>query len=127
MNREIKFRILNNEEQKMHYAIPCTVPEDRDLNDVFKFINDVPELFIMQFTGLHDKNNVPIFEGDVVHKKVSTGQPHSHVVEWDASIAAFKLRDLSKFGLSSLIFNAATRLEVIGNIYESEEYLNAKN
>ena len=63
MNREIKFRIWNDYDKKMIYW-----------NELLK--NNLANIFtipsydkwLMQYTGLHDKNGKEIYEGDIVQQ-----------------------------------------------------------
>ena len=70
--REIKFRVWNPRDKKIHYDITG-----------FEFYNDgtmsgvfidgafflLEEVELMQYTGLHDKNGKEIYEGDIVEKE----------------------------------------------------------
>ena len=82
------------------------------------------EIELMQSTGLKDKNGKEIFEGDVVDYK-----GRKAVVKWHGSYASFIYRFVD--GLQERVseweplFLAYYHFEVIGNIYENKELLDA--
>ena len=67
-----------------------------------------------QFTGLFDKNNVPIFEGDVVKYQANRAEVTDVVVYISSFFGVEKFTGM----LSSFY-----PIEVIGNIYQSPELL----
>lgn len=69
----------------------------------------------MQYTGLKDKNDVDIYEGDIVKCNEILFR-----VLWSEKDAGFYLYKNTLFSLSN-IFSPDT--EVIGNIYENKELL----
>ncbi|NJE65245.1 hypothetical protein E0L10_14400 [Enterococcus durans] len=90
---------------------------------------DVSECIIMQSTGLKDKNDVEIFEGDVVLFSVSDG--FNHLDHEKAIVQASECHsglvcklvdlDLEYRIYYDLVFH--TDYEVIGNVYENSELL----
>jgi uncharacterized phage protein (TIGR01671 family) len=87
----------------------------------------------MQHTGLEDKNGVEIYEGDVVssvHFKDKAGRTHHlfHEVQWSENFQGWFLlnchsRDPNDGSIQLWI--AKDKMEVIGNIYENPELLEA--
>ena len=101
--------------------------EELELNDAV--MNDCitaypDEIELMQSTGLKDKNGKEIFEGDIVDYK-----GRKAVVKWHGSYASFIYRfvDELKERVSEWhpLFLAYYHFEVIGNIYENKELLDA--
>ena len=84
----------------------------------------INEIELMQSTGLFDKNNKEIFEGDIVEYK-----GRKAVIKWHGSYASFIYRfvDELKERVSEWhpLFLAYYYFEVIGNIYENKELLDA--
>lgn len=82
------------------------------------------QLHIMQFTGLEDKNQKEIYEGDILHRD----SYWDIYIVWDSNNSCFsylcadwivtqgKPTPISKIDL--------TQYEIIGNIYENAELLN---
>lgn len=83
------------------------------------------DIHLMQSTGLKDKNGKEIFEGDIVDYK-----GRKAVVKWHGSYASFIYRFVD--GLKERVsewdplFLAYLKCEVIGNIYENPELLEAE-
>lgn len=75
------------------------------------------DIEFMQYTGLKDKNNKEIYEGDIFHigsKKIM------YVVEWiDCGLKGRQIKNKSWIGLDYW----KDDIEVIGNIYENPELM----
>ena len=80
------------------------------------------EIELMQSTGLFDKTNTEIFEGDIVDYK-----GRKAVIKWHGSYASFIYRfvDELKERVSEWhpLFLAYYHFEIIGNIYENKGIL----
>ena len=125
--REIKFRAWDNKEKKMNYDVgiytgynECIVVEWADGKEYFELENQ-SELEIMQCTGLKDKNNKEIYEGDIVKLKVNFGLGDTYInvlVVFENGGFKYKIGDLSEY-IGSREFD----VEVIGNKFENPELL----
>ncbi|MDN5044971.1 YopX family protein [Aliarcobacter butzleri] len=133
--REIKFRGLNGE-TGWHYGIPLAnklgtyiiFEKNPHICSQYHYIEIdefevVKKETVSQWTGLLDKNDVEIYEGDIVkfipsgeYGKVTTfGKSQNLGIEWENSKTAF-FTPMFYLGCES-------ELEIIGNIYENPELL----
>ncbi len=84
---------------------------------------------IMQFTGLKDKDNVDIYEGDVL---LIVNLDINIVVAWSALGACWACKDAldgENYGLLSAVYayeSQKAKYSIIGNIYENPELLKNK-
>lgn len=134
MSRPIKFRAWDGNNMIMpkegsyyqHYVSLCGSITQRSSEGMDCFGgNDrwrvVDRLQLMQFTGLHDKNGVEIYEGDVIkdHNGVAT-------VDYSDRFAAFRANYTDPYCKWFYDYNLKGEresIEVIGNIYQNPELL----
>lgn len=132
--REIKFRAWNKEKEIMVYQNEDdseeywdgVLPSDVEMvNSIFRY-GPSSEYIWMQYTGLKDVNVREIYEGDVVKFKsvYYENKIMKAVVKFKDSLGAFVFDMGDDQG--TWIMNASMReIEVIGNIYENPDLLEA--
>ncbi len=146
--REIKFRLFNKRDKKMYLFDPrwgnyydgdgwvgaIPIEEERVKYAPSNRVQLEPESCEwMQFTGLLDKNDREIYEGDIVlihhrhlqwHGKESTWQVVTEETAWGY---AFSWEHISGYECSTHVMeDSPCNYEVIGNIYLNPELLAEK-
>lgn len=120
--RKIKFRAWHKEKKIMGEVLGIDIlhkeiffsNEDVDCYEH----TDFKDVELMQYTGLKDKNNKEIYEGDIV-----TLHNSRYKVIFKTEGARFVLRN-DEFELEiTFINNNNERMEIVGNIYENSELL----
>ena len=103
--------------------VPFSIPSHVDLPIWPDDDGNHDDWVLMQFTGLRDRHGKEIYEGDIISSICSAKDVHKEQVEWDANGAGF-----SPFIDCNCTGSCGVRLdewEVLGNIYESPELLEA--
>lgn len=110
--REIKFRMWDDEEKIMIDGDSLAFEEYLPIKDLLS------QDYIMQFTGLHDKNGKEIYEGDILkseeYDEAGINCGHIFVVEW--------FQDDIYCGWN-IARSDCWSAKVIGNIYENSELI----
>ncbi len=118
MNREIKFRGLNTSGQ-WRFGYLCH-------NGQFPYIQSgitsqgVKEETVGQFTGLLDKSDKEIYEGDIIKHTRGNCEVYFHHGAFVITYPETKQWHLLNYG-------GAGNLEIIGNIYENPDLLTKHN
>lgn len=127
MNREIKFRAWDKEVNKMTYFDLELLQNSKDTTKLSPI-----ECYdkLMQFTGLKDKKEKEIYEGDIVKSTNKELGECIAVVGFNEKESAFVLLEGYGWQRPDEFFstwNKVYEFEVIGNIYENPELLNDVN
>ena len=122
--REIKFRAWVEEENEMmsvEEIIFCEVGGVAEINEWWgdnRFI-------LMQCTGLKDKNGVEIYEGDILRWYGYEVKGGKQIRPEKLLVVADYIRDAHK--VLCITEGTDQTVEIIGNIYENPELLEAAN
>lgn len=125
--REIKFRAWVKEKKAIFEVISIDYVTKKVtylLERVGHLLNIRHDKFndigLMQYTGLKDKNNKEIYEGDILFE--SFGERNHKVVFENGSFRAEFKGDFEEYSFD-LIDVVAQGYEVVGNIYENPELI----
>ena len=136
MNREIKFRAYDKEDERMTYfddedylyhcpfilRLEQVFKKDSNYDDYedFEYKDVTDKIELMQYTGLHDKNGKEIYEGDIVgDNKIKW------IVKWNKHRMGFSLYPTTEQLYDEMPINVENKLgfKILGNIYDNPELL----
>lgn len=120
-----KFRMWNRITSQLHLVDGLYFDDKEaeyvDDDNVLRFIG-FKNIELMQSTGLKDKNDKEIFEGDILDYK-----GRKALVRWHGSYASFIYRFVDELQKRNTewkpLYLAYMKCEIIGNIYENPELL----
>lgn len=117
--REIKFRAWDKLNKEMFNVESINFQERRVYRDTVSY-REFNDIELMQYTGLKDKNNKEIYEGDILFE--SFGERYYRVIFENGSFRAEFKGDFEEYSFD-LIDVVAQSYEVVGNIYENPELM----
>jgi len=140
--REIKFRAWDNKSKEwlLGYEMPnlggfslfgelVLMGEWANILNEYLFDRNghkAEDLIVMQFTGLKDKNNKEIYEGDILKSAPKGHEPRTlYQIIWDEENLRWTMKepDGALFYGCNTDDNKFFVWEIIGNIYENPELL----
>ena len=125
--REIKFRAWDKENKKMMKVSSLSL-ENKEIavreNGTYHFFR-MKNLELMQYTGLNDKNDKEIYEGDILFFR---DENTKYVVVWQDAAFIIKSIEIRKYS-EEMCWLDDTEIccEIVGNIYENKNLLDENN
>ena len=125
MNREIKFRVWDGKKY-LHNDTFCLFPDDEDGFEVrlivpYGILEACPNAVVQQWTGLKDKNEKMIFEGDILRQNDLRFEIRFESFQWVAVCPYYNKYHHPRIEHFRLCVSG----EVVGNIMENPELLKA--
>jgi uncharacterized phage protein (TIGR01671 family) len=128
--RTIKFRVWDKQEKSFYseeHLKHFNVAVSWDGKTIYqnfisgeKIVGD--EVIIQQSTGLHDKNGIEIFEGDIVMLNLNDEVECNATVVWQVCEYVFEMHILEQTPIPLgewYEFNECVNCELTGNIFQS--------
>lgn len=85
----------------------------------------IPDEYLMQSTGLCDKEGTEVFEGDILHHQIQT--EYTFIVKYDKERGCWYGDGLSRTYRIKITKEFLPYYKVIGNIYENKDLLEVEN
>lgn len=125
MAREIKFRAWDIVRNRYYQDVQNVY--DENIGDNFQNVLDDEDLVVEQYTGIKDKNDVEIYEGDIVEVKSHLYKDIIGIVKfWEFNSSFVVIKNSKEFNMPtnlSATMDGFASYEVIGNIHENPELL----
>jgi hypothetical protein len=122
--RETKFRAYHKERKEMFEIASIDFEEKKAAlsNGIIKLLNvDSKQFELLQYTGLKDKNDKEIYEGDILFFR---DENMKYIVVWQDTAFIIKPIEIRKY-LEKMCWLDDTEIccEIVGNIYENKKLL----
>jgi hypothetical protein len=122
--RETKFRAYHKERKEMFEIASIDFEEKKAAlsNGIIKLLNvDSKQFELLQYTGLKDKNDKEIYEGDILFFR---DENMKYIVVWQDTAFIIKSIEIRKY-LEKMCWLDDTEIccEIVGNIYENKKLL----
>ena len=119
-----KFRCFDKDTKTMHEVVAIDFKDWRVYYEAYglrSYWNK--NVVLMQSTGLHDENDIEIFEGDIV-EIIYDIEPFIGVVVYDLEETDFKATNNHEdYGNNFQYLTVGESIEVIGNVHQHPELL----
>lgn len=117
------FRAWDKEDEKMFLVdeINFYRGEFESIGDGITFLRGADKVELMQSTGLVDKEDTEVFEGDILHHQIQT--EYTFIVKYDKDKGRWYGDGLSRTYRIDITKDFLQYYKVIGNIYENPELL----